>query len=92
MSSTNNHQVSYCYVNISVPGTTNPESTLHHVKIPQLSKKDAAAFQSSTYEQAKLNGPPTGISMLEWSYDSHYLATKCESSPTAVWIWDMTTL
>ena len=29
---------------------------------------------------------------MEWSYDSQYLATKCESMPNAVWVWDMTKL
>ena len=29
---------------------------------------------------------------MEWSFDSQYLATKCEEMPNAVWIWDVTTL
>lgn len=29
---------------------------------------------------------------MEWSYDSQYLATKCEDMPNAVWVWDVTTL
>ena len=44
----------------------------------------------STYEQVGLKGPPTGVSMLEWSFDSKFLATKCETSPNAVYVWDMT--
>ena len=39
-----------------------------------------------------LRGPPTGIQSIEWSFDSQYLATKCESMPNAVWVWDMTKL
>jgi hypothetical protein len=49
------------------------------------------AFQASTFEKVGLQGPPTGISLLDWSFDSLYLATRCDSMPTAVWIWDMTT-
>ena len=29
---------------------------------------------------------------MEWSYDSQFLATKCESIPSAAYVWDMTTL
>lgn len=39
-----------------------------------------------------LDGPPTGVKHLQWSYTSHYLATQSEQSPATVWIWDMTTL
>ena len=28
--------------------------------------------------------------MIEWSFDSQYLATKCETSPNTVYVWDMT--
>ena len=54
--------------------------------------KEQKEFVSSTYEQAGLKGPPTGVKLIEWSYDSQFLATKCESAPNAVWIWDMTKL
>lgn len=62
------------------------------VKVPQAPKKDLSNYQSSAFEKVGLSGPPTGVSILEWSYDSVYLATKCETMPTAVWIWDTTTL
>jgi len=26
-------------------------------------------------------GPPTGVSIMTWSYDSRYLATKCDQLP-----------
>jgi hypothetical protein len=29
---------------------------------------------------------------MEWSFDSTFLATKCESIPTVVWIWEVNTL
>ena len=92
MSSMNNNQLGYHYLNVSMPSNANTEQTLHTIKIPQLPKKDQQAFQSSTYETVKLKGPQTGVQLIEWSFDSHYLATKCESMPNAVWIWDMTTL
>ena len=44
MSAANNHQLGYHYVNISAPSNASPEQTLHTVKIPQLGKKDQAAF------------------------------------------------
>ena len=55
-------------------------------------KKKIQSFQTSTFEKAGLNGPPTGIKSCEWSYDSAFLATKVESMPNVVWIWDITTL
>ena len=30
-----------------------------------------------------------GISKVEVSFDSRFCATKCETSPTCVWIWDL---
>ena len=39
-----------------------------------------------------LSGPPTGVHLMDWSFDSAFLATKCESMPNVVWIWDLTTL
>ena len=60
MSSTNHNQLGYHYMNISAPSNPSQESTLHTIKIPQLSKKDQD-FKTSTYETAKLKGPMTGI-------------------------------
>ena len=62
------------------------------VKVPQVAKKDMQQFHTSTYEKVGLKGPPIGIQLMEWSFDSQYLATKCEEMPNAVWIWDVTTL
>ena len=33
-----------------------------------------------------------GIKNIEWSFDSQYMATKCETMPNAVFVWDMTQL
>ena len=62
------------------------------VKIPQISKKDITAFQASQFDKVGLSGPPVGISIMDWSYDSVFLATKCETMPRVVWVWDMSTI
>jgi len=33
-----------------------------------------------------------GVSMLSWSFDSKYLATKNDNTPNVVWIWDLSTI
>ena len=55
-----------------------------------MSKKDQNAFLHSTFEQVGLKGPPSGVQLMEWSFDSQYLASKCETSPNTVYVWDMT--
>jgi len=35
---------------------------------------------------------PFGVSILEWSCDSRYIATKNDNTPNVLWIWDMSTL
>ena len=30
--------------------------------------------------------------MIEWSYTAHYMVSKTDNMPTALWVWDMTTL
>lgn len=30
-----------------------------------------------------------GVSMIKWSCDGRYIASKCENLPTTVWIWDI---
>lgn len=62
------------------------------IKLPQMSKRDMNAFLHSTFDQVGLKGPPHGVQQMEWSFDAQYLATKCESMPAVVWVWDMTTL
>jgi hypothetical protein len=57
--------------------------------MPQIAKKDVQAYQQSTFEKAGLMGPPTGVSIMTWSYDSRYLATKCDQLPQVTWIWDI---
>ena len=37
-------------------------------------------------------GPPTGVSHIEWSYTTHFMATRCDNMPSTVWVWDMTSL
>lgn len=36
--------------------------------------------------------PPIGISLCVWSFDSHYLATRNDSTPNLIYIWDLQTL
>ena len=36
--------------------------------------------------------PPVGVSIMAWSHDSKYLATKNDNTPNCVWIWDMIAL
>jgi WD40 repeat protein len=54
------------------------------IKIPQLKqdnkKQDANA------------APSGGVSKIEWSYTGHFMVSKSDAMPKAVWIWDMTTL
>jgi hypothetical protein len=33
--------------------------------------------------------PMFGVSLCIWSHDSKYLATKSDSIPNVLWIWDM---
>ena len=55
-------------------------------------KKDTEGFKNSKFENVGLDGPPTGVKKIEWSYTTHYMASKCDNMPHTVWIWDMTTL
>lgn len=79
------------YVNI----TANKENGMGQqeqaqiIKMPQIAKKEVQAYQQSTFEKAGLMGPPTGVSIMCWSYDSRYLATKCDQLPQVTWIWDI---
>lgn len=36
--------------------------------------------------------PPVGVSIIAWSFDSRYLATRNDNMPNVLWIWDMETL
>ena len=36
--------------------------------------------------------PKTGISLVIWSPDGTFLATKCDDRPNVIWIWDSTKL
>jgi WD40 repeat protein len=36
--------------------------------------------------------PPVGISLMIWSFDSKYLATRSDTIPNVLWIWDMTSI
>ena len=33
-----------------------------------------------------------GVGALSWSFDSQFLATRNDSMPTAVWVWDLSRL
>lgn len=33
-----------------------------------------------------------GVSLISWSYDSKYIASKNDNTPNCVWIWDLSTL
>ncbi len=67
-----------------------PSSTT--AKIPALTKQEIAKFNSSTYEKAGLNGPPTAVSQISWSFDSKFMALRSDLSPNAVYVWDMQTV
>jgi WD40 repeat protein len=84
--------LSYQYVCYQSSAETNEQKKQEVIKIPSLSKKDIDAFKSSKTEVVGLAGPPTGVQKIEWSYTSHYMASRCDNMPTTVWIWDMTTL
>ena len=84
--------LSYQYVCYQSALETNEQKKQEVIKIPSLSKKDIEAFKSSKTEVVGLAGPPTGVQKIEWSYTSHYMASRCDNMPTTVWIWDMTTL
>ena len=62
-----------------------PSSTT--VKIPALTKQEIAKFNSSTFEKAGLNGPPTAVSQISWSFDSKFMALRSDLSPNAVYVW-----
>ena len=79
--------LSYHYVNETLHVT---EQTTF--KVPQLAKKESEGFKHSDFSKVGLQGPPTGVRLIEWSFDSQFMATKVESMPNAVWVWDMTTL
>ena len=34
-------------------------------------------------------GKGRGISIIQFSYDNRFCATKCEATPKCVWIWDL---
>eukprot|EP00347_Sterkiella_histriomuscorum_P020793 403336439 len=59
------------------------------IKLPLLPKKEIQAYNASTFEKVGLQGPPTGVSLIQWSFDSKYMATKCDQVPNVVYIWDM---
>lgn len=61
-------------------------------KLPSLPKKDLQNFIQSTFEKGGLSGPPTGVSVMAWSFDCRFLATKCDSLPQVVWVWDLQTV
>lgn len=68
-----NINVSHQYV--CFQSTPDDEEKQQIVKIPQIPKKEIDGFKKSQYEKVGLDGPPTGVSHIEWSYTSHYLAT-----------------
>lgn len=36
--------------------------------------------------------PSLGVGIVEWSYDSQYIATRNDNMPSTVWIWEIQTL
>ena len=68
MSSSNSFHLGYHYVNINNP--SGAEQGKNTIKIPQLPAKLQKEFLSTTFEQVGLQGPPTGVKLIEWSYDS----------------------
>lgn len=57
-----------------------------------MTKKEIDAHKTAKSEQVGTSGPALGVQKVEWSYTSHYMASKCDNMPSTVWIWDMTTL
>ena len=53
------------------------------IKIPQLKQEKKVEAGAA---------PVGGVSKIEWSYTGHYMVSKSDIMPKAVWIWDMTTL
>ena len=45
--------------------------------------------QPLTADKIGKNGPKGGISIMEWSNDSSFLATKYDSAPQVVFVWNM---
>lgn len=56
-------------------------TTSQPVRVPKIAQKDVAAFQATTFDKVGLQGPPMGVSQMDWSFDSTYLATKNETMP-----------
>lgn len=79
-----------CYQNVQEPDGEKKKHDI--IKVPAIGKKEIEGFTKSKFETAGTAGPPTGIAKIDWSYTTHYLATKVDAMPNAVWIWDMTTL
>ena len=46
-----------------------------------MSKKDVDSFKTSKFENVGLAGPPTGVQKIEWSYTTHFMASKCDNMP-----------
>jgi len=73
------------YVNVSKDSAQENSS----FKVPTL-KREALAFNPQTVEKNGLTAaPPTAVSLMSWSPNSQYLATRCDSSPQTCWIWDI---
>lgn len=48
------------------------------------------ASSSTNKENNPVSG--VGVSLVTWSYDGKYVATKNDNTPNCVWIWDISTL
>ena len=49
------------------------------VRIPKLPQKDLQTMQVAAFDKlGSQSGPQSGIQLMEWSFDSIFLATKCE--------------
>jgi len=62
------------------------------IKLPSLTKQQIAAFNVSAFDKVKPTGPPTGISLMNWSHDSRFVATKSDTSPQVVYVWELSCL
>ncbi|CDW74000.1 wd-repeat protein [Stylonychia lemnae] len=61
-------------------------------KFPMINKKEISAFTTSQFEKVGTQGPPTGVSLVAWSHDSKYLATKCDQLPNVIYVWEMSSV
>jgi len=65
---------------------THPQQTLFEIDVLPVTLRQQAVDPNSA-------DPATGVCSIEWSkFGEHYVATRSDSTPCAVWIWDVPSL